>query len=614
MQVTRTFDILTAFEKKWPEKQDALASKHNGEWKKYSISEYSEMVQFCSCGLLALGLGKGDKIATISNNRPEWNFADMGMASIGVVHVPVYPTISDDEFRYILSHSGAKMLIVSDKSLYEKLLPITASIDTLDYFYTFNQIEGAHNFNEIIDLGRLNFEKYSDEAEKIKSGIDPDDIVSIIYTSGTTGISKGVMLSHNNIVSNVKASDPKFDIPTGFRVLSFLPLCHIFERMVNYIYQYKGVSIYYAESLGTIADNLRELKINLFVTVPRLLEQVYDKIIGKGKDLKGVKKSIFFWAVELGLKYNDQGNSWWYNLRLAVARKLVFSKWKQALGGEIRFIITGGAAIQVRLARIFWAADIPVLEGYGLTETAPVLAVNYFNSPGNVRFGTVGPVLDNVEIKIAPDGEILARGPNIMKGYYKDPVQTDETIDKDGWLHTGDIGMMVDNKFLKITDRKKEIFKLSSGKYIAPQAIENKIKESLFVDQAMVIGENEKFASALISPNFNYLKSWCALHKIAFSNEKELIGIPEIVARYQREINEINKNLGLTEQIKRFRLVDEEWTPKSGELSATLKLKRNAVYKKYNHLLKEIYMHSGVKDEAELLEKMKKKVANQKPV
>ncbi len=610
MQVTRTFDILTSFKQKWPDKEDALASKQNGEWRRYSISEYSELVRLFSCGLLSMGFRKGDKIATISNNRPEWNFADMGMSSIGVVHVPIYPTISDEEFKYILTHSDARMLIVSDKSLYARLKPISDSIPALKNLYTFNQIEGAPNYAEIIGLGKKNSDKYGQELEKIKESIDPGDMVSIIYTSGTTGVSKGVILSHDNIISNVKAVDPRFKITHEFRVLSFLPLCHIYERMVNYIYQYKGVSIYYAESMATIADNLRELKINLFVTVPRLLERVYDKIIGKGKDLSGIKKMIFFWAVSLGLKYRDTGNSWWYNFRLKIARKLIFSKWQQALGGEIRFIMTGGAAIQVRLARIFWAAGIPVLEGYGLTETSPVLAVNYFEEPDNVRFGTVGPPLTNVQIKIAEDGEILAKGPNIMLGYYKDPEQTARVIDGDGWFHTGDIGIMEEGKFLKITDRKKEIFKTSSGKYIAPQVIENKIKESLFIDQAMVVGENEKFVSALIVPNFEFLHNWCSIHKVNFRDNSDLIKIPEVIARFQREINEINSGLGMTEQIKRFRLVHDEWSPLSGELSPTLKLRRNVVYEKYGHLMQEIYGHSGVKDEAELLNRMKKKAAN----
>ena len=612
MEITRTFDILTAFEKKWPDKQDALASKQNGEWRRYSIGEYAEMVRYFSCGLLSMGFKKGDKIATISNNRPEWNFADMGMSGVGVVHVPIYPTISDEEFSYILTHSDARMLIVSDKSLYGRLKPISEAIPALEKLYTFNQVEGAPNYNEVIELGRNNIEKYRDEVEKIKEGIKPDDQVSIIYTSGTTGVSKGVMLCHNNIISNVMAVDPRFIITPDFRVLSFLPLCHIYERMVNYMYQFKGVSIYYAESMATIAENLKELKINLFVTVPRLLERVYDKIIGKGKDLKGIKKVIFFWAVELGLKYKDKGNSWWYNFRLKIARKLVFSKWQQALGGEISFIMTGGAAIQVRLTRIFWAAGLRVLEGYGLTETSPVLAVNYFEEPGNVKFGTVGPPLDNVEVKIAEDGEILARGPNIMLGYYKNPELTAEVIDSDGWFHTGDIGIMEEGKFLKITDRKKEIFKTSSGKYIAPQVIENMLKESLFIDQLMVVGENEKFVSALISPNFEFLHNWCSIHNVNFRDNAELIRIPEVMARYQREINELNQKLGVTEQIKRFRLVHEEWSTATGELSPTLKLRRQNVYTKYDHLMREIYGHGGEKDEAELLEKMKKRAAGGK--
>jgi long-chain acyl-CoA synthetase len=610
MQITRTFDILTAFELKLPGKQDALAAKQDGEWRKYSVKEYAEIARYFSYALLSMGFSKGDKIATISNNRPEWNFADMGMSAAGVVHVPIYPTISDEEFKYILEHSDAKMLIVSDKALYTRLKPIADSIPGLANVYTFNQVEGAPNFNEVIELGRQNEEKYKGKLEETKKGIDPGDIASIIYTSGTTGVSKGVMLSHNNIVTNVMAANARFDITSDYKVLSFLPLCHIYERMVNYLYQYIGVSIYYAENMGTIADNLKELKIDLFVTVPRLLERVYDKIIGKGKDLKGIKKIIFFWAVSLGLKFSDTGNGWWYNFRLKIARKLIFSKWQQALGGNIKFIMTGGAAIQVRLARIFWAAGLPVLEGYGLTETSPVISVNYFDIPENVRFGTVGPPIEGVEVKIAEDGEILARGPNIMLGYYKDPDQTAAVIDKDGWFHTGDIGVIVENRFLKITDRKKEIFKTSSGKYIAPQVIENKLKESLFIDQAMVVGENEKFVSALISPNFEFLHNWCSIHKVNYRDNSELIKIPEVIARYQREINTINEALGITEQIKRFRLVHEEWTPASGELSPTLKLRRNIVYKKYDHLLQDIYGYSGEKDEAELLQRMKKKAAS----
>lgn len=607
MEEKRTFDILDRYAAKFPDKEDVLAAKKDGQWVKYSSKYYIETATNVSYGLLEMGFKKGDKIATISNNRPEWNFVDMGSAQAGVVHVPIYPTISNEEFGYILQNSDARILIVSDKALYDTLKTVCEKVPNIEGIYTFNEVPGAKHWSEIAELGKKNAEKHRENLEKIKASIDPEETVSLIYTSGTTGVSKGVMLSHKNFMSNVGATIHLFNVTPDFRVLSFLPLCHVFERMVNYFYQYSGVSIHYAESMATIADNMREIKVNLFVSVPRVLERVYDKIIGKGKSLTGIKKVLFFWAVGLGLKYKEKNNGWWYNFRLKIARKLIFSKWQAALGGEVVYVISGGAALQVRLARIFWAAGIPVYEGYGLTETAPVISVNTPSIPDGVLFGSVGPVVDGVTVKIAGDGEILVKGPNVMQGYYKAPDLTAQVIDSEGWFHTGDIGTLVDNKFLKITDRKKEIFKNSAGKYVAPQPIENKLKESFFIEQAMVVGENEKFVSALIVPSFEYLHNWASIHKVNFRDNEELIRTPEVVARIQREINEVNLNLAAHEQIKRFRLVKDEWSPATGELSPTLKLRRNNVYEKYDHILQEIFGHGQVQDEAEMLEKMKKK-------
>ncbi|MFW5706185.1 MAG: AMP-dependent synthetase/ligase, partial [Bacteroidota bacterium] len=479
--------------------------KKNGDWVRYSTQDYIENANLFSCGLLAYGFKRGDKIATVTNNRPEWNFADMGMMQVGVIHVPVYPTISLDEYRYILNHSEVKAVFVADKMLYNKLEDLLKSIPAIEQVFTFSELDGAENWSNVTELGRKRYDELIGEVEKIKQNISPDEMATLIYTSGTTGSCKGVMLSHRNIVSNFVATSNIQPLDHNHKVLSFLPLCHIYERMMNYHFQYKGISIYYAENLGTIAANLKEIEADGFNTVPRLLEKVYDRIVAKGKDLPGIKKRIFHWALKLGLRYELNGaNGAVYEMKRKVADKLVFSKWREALGGKVRIIVSGGSALQPRLSRLFWAAGMKVMEGYGLTETAPVIAVSHAEWP-NVKFGTVGPVLEGVEVKIAADGEILSRGPNLMLGYYKDPEYTREVIDDEGWFHTGDIGVMDDGKFLKITDRKKEIFKLSSGKYVAPQLIENKFKESIFIEQIMVVGENEKFASALISPNFNHL-------------------------------------------------------------------------------------------------------------
>lgn len=593
MQVTRTFDILERLRQNFM-CEDALAVKRNKKWDIFSTQEYLDNAYDFAYGLLALGYKKGEKIGTVSNNRPEWNFVDMGMAMVGIIHVPIYPTIADSEYEYILAHSEVKTLIVSDSLLYKRLVPLAVNVKTIENIYVFNDdVEDAKSWTEIRDLGTQNRDKYKEELETIKASIKPDEMVTIIYTSGTTGNSKGVMLSHTNLVSNVIATTVIQPLEFGDKALSFLPLCHVYERMLNMNFQYKGIRIYYAENMATIVDNLNEIKPEGFSSVPRLLERVFDKIMAKGKDLEGIKKKIFYWAVNLGLHYElNDANGWLYAQKLKLARKLIFSKWQAALGGNVKIIISGGAALQSRLARIFHAAGINVIEGYGLTETSPVIAVNHYVYP-NIKFGTVGPVLDGVEVKIAEDGEILAKGPNIMLGYYKSPDLTKEVIDEDGWFHTGDIGIFEDDKYLKITDRKKEIFKLSSGKYVAPQVVENFFKESMFIENAMVIGENEKFASALISPEFNHLHFWATKHKVHYRDNEELVNIPEVIKRFQREVNQINLKLSETERIKRFRLVCSEWTPGTGELSPTLKLKRKFLYEKYDHIIREIFMSAN---------------------
>jgi len=591
MEATRTFDILQRGIEIY-NGRTVLAGKQNGEWIEYDIHAYAENTNNLSYGLLALGLKKGDKVATVSNNRPEWNFVDMAVSQTGMVHVPIYSTISNDEYKHILRHSESKILFVENRALYEKLQPIVAEIPEIIGIYTFQKSEELPFWEDIASNGKSVADQYKTVLEKIKESVNPSDIASIIYTSGTTGLSKGVMLSHENFLSNVIATSPRLPLAAGDKTLSFLPLCHVLERMVNYIFQYTGMTIYYAESMATIGDNVRELKVQAFCAVPRVLETVYNKIIAKGKDLTGIKKQIFFWAVYLGLHFELNGkNGWFYRIQLNIARKLVFSKWLEALGGNMKLIVSGGAALQPRLARVFWAAGIPVLEGYGLTETSPVISVNHFQEPNSVKFGSVGPILENINVVIAEDGEILMKGPSLMKGYYKDPELTSQAIDEDGWFHTGDIGRIDDNRFLVITDRKKEIFKMSSGKYIAPQVIENKVKESFFIEQAMIVGENEKFVSALISPNFSFLHDWCSRHKVHFENNKELILKSEVIARYQREINTINKQLGEFEQIKRFRLVEEQWSSQTGELSPTLKLRRKILYDRYEPILEEIFGH-----------------------
>jgi len=590
MDLLRTFDILDHLLSVCPEKDDILSSKEKGTWVKYSVRDYLDLVENTSYGLIASGLQKGDMVATISNNRPEWNILDMALSQAGIIHVPIYPTISEDDYTYILGNCEPKLLFVSDRSLYDKLKPIADKIKSIREIYTYNEIEGAGNWRVILNLGIEKAEKFNKPLDKIRKSITPDDIATLIYTSGTTGNPKGVMLSHRNIMSNVNSITQTYDFNHTHRTLSFLPISHVFERTINYYFQTIGASIYYAESLGTIGENLKEVRPHVFISVPRLLERTYDKIIGKGRDLNGIKKQIFFWAVNLGMKYKiPDTNSMFYKFQLGIADKLVFSKWREALGGNVQLIVAGGAALQPRLCVIFNAAGVPVAEGYGMTEAAPVISANRLPSTGDIRIGTVGPPVPGVEVRIAHDGEILCRGDNVMVGYYGEPELTKEVVDDEGWLHTGDIGIMLENRYLKITDRKKEMFKLSSGKYIAPQVIENKLKESSFIEQVMVIGENQKFASAIISPDFNFLHNWAMRHGIEFRDNAELIQIPDVIARYQRVVNEMNRQLGQTEQIKRFRLVQAEWSQNSGELSPTLKLKRKFLVNRYASLIEEIF-------------------------
>ncbi|HRF14630.1 MAG TPA: long-chain fatty acid--CoA ligase, partial [Bacteroidia bacterium] len=512
MEVTRLIDLFPYQLSRFP-KADALAGKQDGVWKKYATAEIIETVNYLSYGLLHSGIKPGDKIGIIANNRPEWNFVDHACLQISVADVPLYPTISENDLKFTLNQSAVRYLFVSNADLYKKVSQIKSELPALEKIYLFDHYQDLPHWSELLELGRQHPKQ--EEVKQIRDSIKPNDLATIIYTSGTTGNPKGVMLSHNNLVSNFKFCDVLCPFHESWKALSFLPLNHVYERMLSYLYVYFGVSIYYAESLDTIADNLKEIKPQIFVTVPRLLEKVYDKIVSKGAALTGIKKALFFWALNLGLRYELKGaNGWWYEFQLRLANKLIFSKWREALGGNIQAIASGGAALQPRLARVFHAAKIPVLEGYGLTETSPVIAVNNFQ-PDSIKFGTVGTVLENVDVKIAADGEILCKGPNVMLGYYNSPELTAEVIDAEGWFHTGDIGVFEDGKFLKITDRKKEIFKTSGGKYIVPQMIENKLKESRFIEQAMVIGENQKFASAFIVPNFAFIREWAAKKNIA---------------------------------------------------------------------------------------------------
>lgn len=587
MEVTRLFEILPHYKENYKPKDDVLAGKENGEWVKYNIDQYIEISNNISYALLHLGVEKGDKIASISNNRPEWNFVDMAIMQIGAVHVPIYPTISESEYRYILNHAEVKYVFVSSKTLLKKIEHIAPDIPSLKGIYTFDKVPKANHLSELLELG--NKHSAPDLVKQIKSTIKTSDLVTLIYTSGTTGESKGVMLTHNNIVSNILATKHIPPMGEEGRALSYLPLCHIYERMLTYMFQYVGISIYYAENIGTIADNIKEIRPDLMSSVPRLLEKVYDKIIMKGRKLKGIKKGIFFWAVNVGLRYElDNRNGFFYGIQLKIARKLVLSKWKAGLGGRFQLIVSGGAALQERLARVFTAAEIPILEGYGLTETSPVIAVSTLKK-GERKFGAVGPPIPGVSVKIADDGEILCKGPNIMEGYYKQPELTAEAIDEEGWFHTGDLGVFEKEGQLKITGRKKEIFKTSFGKYISPQVLENKFNESPFIETTVVFGENQKYAAALIVPQFEHLRSWCGVKEIEYTTDAKMIKLPRIKKRIQKEIDFYNQFFGKTEQIAKIEILDKPFTVDSGELTAKMSLRRNTIAEKYKEEVARLF-------------------------
>lgn len=586
--ITRLFDFPYYQLENHPLK-DAFVTKYNGVWTPTSTEEYITKANAISRALLRMGLQKNDKIAIISsNNRTEWNIMDIGILQTGVQTVPIYPTISENDYEYILNHCEAKYCFVSDAEVLRKVNLIKKNTPNLIEIFSFNEIENCRNWNELLDLGQDISNQ--NEVENRKNAVIPQDLATIIYTSGTTGRPKGVMLSHHNIVSNVLDSAPRIPFIAGkTRAMSFLPICHIFERVILYLYQYFGVSVYFGESIEKVSDNLKEVNPNVMTVVPRLLEKVYDKIIAKGAELKGLKKALFFWALDLGHRYEPyNANGIWYEWQLKIARKLIFSKWKDALGGKIDLLVSGSAALQPRLTRVFAAANIPVMEGYGLTETSPVITVNDVRNFG-FRIGTVGKVIDNVTIKIAPDGEILCKGPNVLMGYFKEEALTNEVV-IDGYFHTGDIGEIDKDGFLKITDRKKEMFKTSGGKYIAPQMIENAMKQSRFIEQIMVIGDGQKMPAAFIQPNFEFVKDWAKLHDIELGVTNEsIISNKKLIDRIQEEINEANLKFGNWEQIKRFELTPDLWTIDGGHLTPTLKLKRKVVLEKYTNLFQKIY-------------------------
>jgi len=588
-EVKRLFDFPYYQLENYPQ-EGALVSKVNGEWVKTSTQEYLDKANALSRGLIKLGVQPNDKIAIISmTNRTEWNICDIGILQTGAQDVPIYPTISEDDYAYVLNHSEAKYCFVSCNEVLAKVENIKAKVPTLIGVYSYDEIGSCDNWAKVMDLGNQN-KDLQPELEARMAAVKEDDLATLIYTSGTTGRPKGVMLSHKNIASNARHSQGRLPIELGYsKALSFLPVCHIYERMLLYMYQYCGVSIHFAESLETISDNLKEIHPEVMTAVPRLLEKVYDKIIGKGADLTGVKKALFFWAVDLGLKWEPyRQNGAWYEFKLKIARKLIFSKWQEALGGNLKAIASGSAALQPRLARVFNAAGCPVMEGYGLTETSPVVSVNDIRN-GGFRIGTVGKALPDTEIKIAEDGEILIKGPQVMQGYYKDPEQTAEVL-KDGYFHTGDIGVIDGDGFLKITDRKKSMFKTSGGKYVAPQLLENAMKQSGFIEQILVVGDGEKMPAALIQPNWDWIADWSERKDKNISTDpKEAIQDPKLIARIQKEVDKYNERFGKWEKIKTFQLTPDIWSIEGGHLTPTMKAKRKVIKEIYKDLYEKLY-------------------------
>lgn len=586
MNVTRLFDLLDNYIENYPNQDAALVCKRDGVWKKFSIQEYIELTNNMSYGMLELGVKPGDKIGIVSSNRPEWNMLDFAAMQIGAVSIPIYPTISQDDYRHILNHAEMKMIFIEGKELRSKLKPILSEIKTLKEIFTFIDEESEYKFLEqLITLGKEN--PLPDKLARLKAAIKPNDLATIIYTSGTTGSQKGVMLSHNNIVDQLKNLE---SIPAKWsnKALSFLPLCHAYERMLVYLYQYLGMSVYYAESLGTIAENIKEINPTMMSCVPRLLEKIYDKLYLSGKKLPLTSKMLYYWAFDLATKFQLEEMGWYYNLKFKLADKLIYSKWRAAIGGNFDIVVSGGSAIQPHIASFFSAIGMPVFEGYGLSETSPVIAVHQRVKNGR-KFGTVGLPLPGVEVKLGDRDEIICRGHNVMLGYYKDPELTAQVIDTDGWFHTGDTGIFTPEKQLIITGRLKSIFKTSFGKYVNPQAIESKFTESPFIENMIVLGENKKFAGALLSPDFVFLKSWCGKHKIEYTTNEELIENPLVIKRYKEEVKHYNHFFGDYEQIKRYQLVPNEWTTTDGFLSPTLKIKRNVIEEYYSERIEKIF-------------------------
>ena len=586
IEITRLFDF-PYYQLETYNLKRAFSTKYNGKWETISTQEYIDKANQLSRGLLKLGVQPNEKIAIISTtNRTEWNICDIGVLQTGAQTVPIYPTISKEDYEYILNHSESSYCIVSDITIIEKLNQIKGNTK-LKGVFTFDEIKGEKNYTEILELGKS--DENQKEVEARKEAIKPSNLATIIYTSGTTGRPKGVMLSHHNIVSNVISSKKRVPLDYGnSKALSFLPVCHIFERMILYLYQYCGVDIYFAESIEKLTENAQEVKPEVMTAVPRLYEKIYDKIILKGEDLSGIKKKLFFWAVNLGLKYEPYGaNGWWYEKQLGLARKLIFSKWQAALGGELKLMVSGSAALQPRLTRIFAAAGMPIMEGYGLTETSPVISVNDEND-GNFRVGTVGKVIENVEVKFGEDGELMVKGPNVMQGYYKDPEKT-ASVMKDGFFCTGDKGEFDKDGFLKITGRTKEMFKTSGGKYVVPPLLEGQLKQSLFIEQVMVVGEGEKMPAAIIQTNFEYLRDWAKDNEINFSSNEDLVSNQKVIGAIQKEVDECNCHFGKWEQIKRFELTPDEWTIDGGHLTPTMKMKRAVIKKIYQNLYDKIY-------------------------
>jgi long-chain acyl-CoA synthetase len=572
MEVHRLFEIPELQLRTHPQRE-SIATKEAGGWRAYSTQELIDTADRLARGLMALGVGPGDRVAIASGNRSEWCLLDQAILRAGAINVPIYPTSSVEDYGYVLQHSETKVFLCSNAEILAKGRAAQKASPRLEHLLTFDRIAGERHWSELLELGdRI----APEELQRRKDGVKRSDLATIIYTSGTTGRPKGVMLSHDNILSNVEASAERLPVDHTARCISFLPLCHIYERMLMYLYMHAGVSIHFQESMDDLGDRIREVRPDVFTAVPRVLEKVYARIVAKGEELTGVKRKLFFWALDLGHRYEVSGRSPWYDLQLALARKLIFSKWQAALGGKVRCVASGSAALQPRLARVFNAAGIPLMEGYGLTETSPVVSVSDARNDG-LRFGCVGRPIKGVQVRIAEDGEILVKGPNVMMGYYLEPEMTREVIDTDGWFHTGDIGEITAEGFLRITDRKKEIFKTSGGKYVAPQAIENKLKASRFVEQVMVIGENRHFPAALIVPNFDFLKDYCALKGIPFTDREQVIADKRIVDRIMREVDAVNQGLGQWEQVKKVLLLPKEFSIDAGELTPTLKLKRKPI-------------------------------------